>query len=192
MNKPNNYDNISSGGFTPVEPGGHVCIIKEVIEQESKAGSPMIRVNLDFDGNDIQPFYFKKLFADDIRPDKKWPLNGGRYVLTEDSDGNCSRAFKQFITCWEKSNGTTIQWGAGFSGQFINTKIGAVYGEVENEYNGKITMRREVRWFCPVDEAKNAAVPKPKYLNGSAPAAKPIDDEFVDFPKTDEPDLPFN
>lgn len=193
MNKPNNYDTISAGGFTPVTPGGHICDIKEVIEMQSKAGAPMVRVNLDFSNNDSQPGYFKKQFADDIRPEKKWPNNGGRYILTEDRDGNCSRAFKQFITCWEKSNGTTIQWGAGFAAQFVNTKIGAVYGEVENEYNGKTSMRREVRWFCPVDEAAGATAPEPKYLSGNAPKLTSTnDDSFVELPKTDEPDLPFN
>lgn len=170
MNKPNNYDNTSAGGFTPVETGGHSCIIKEVVETKSKNGAPMIRVNLDFDNADRQPKYFTILFADDIRPDKKWPNNGGRYILSEDKDGNCSRAFKQFITCWEKSNGTTVEWGAGFARQFVNTKIGAVYGEVENEYNGKISMRREVRWWCPIDDAESADIPDPRYLNGSTPA----------------------
>lgn len=192
MQMPKNYESVSAGGFTPVTPGGHVCVIKEVIEMKSKAGAPMVRVNLDFDNTDSQPNYFRNLFADDIRPDKKWPNNGGRYILTEDRDGNCSKAFKQFITCWEKSNGTTIQWGAGFSSQFINSKIGAVYGEVENEYNGKITMRREIRYWCTPDAAADANIPEPKYLNGRGPAPKPSDDGFVDLPKVDEPDLPFN
>lgn len=193
MNKPNNYDNTSAGGFTPVTLGGHICTIKEVIEQKSKSGFPMIRVNLDFADDDIQPSYFKILFADDIRPEKKWPNNGGRYIVTEDRDGNCSKAFKQFITCWEKSNGKEIQWGAGFASQFLNTKIGAVYGEVENEYNGKVSMRREIRWFCPVDNAAGTAAPEPKYLSGNAPKLTSTNnDSFVELPKTDEPDLPFN
>ena len=193
MQMPKNYESVSAGGFTPVTPGGHICDIKEVIEMQSKAGAPMVRVNLDFSNNDSQPGYFKKQFADDIRPEKKWPNNGGRYILTEDRDGNCSRAFKQFITCWEKSNGTTIQWGAGFAAQFVNTKIGAVYGEVEDDYNGKVRMKREIRWFCPVDEAIGKEAPEPKYLSGNAPKLTSTnDDSFVELPKTDEPDLPFN
>lgn len=188
MNKPNNYDSVSAGGFTPVNLGGHLCTIKEVVETESRKGDPMLRVNLDFDGRDSQPQYFKKLFADDIRPDKKWPNNGGRFIMVENV-----RALKQFITCWEKSNNTSVEWGAGFSRQFIDTKIGAVYGEVENEYNDKITMRREIRWFCPYDDAPGASVPSPKYLDGNAPRLhKTSADGFSDLPATDEPDLPFN
>lgn len=194
MKKPNNYDTTPAGNFTPVELGGHICVIREVVETKSKAGAPMIRINLDFDPIDKQPGYFAKTFADDIRPDKKWPNNGGRYILTEDQDGNCSRAFKQFITCWEKSNDTDIAWGAGFSGQFINTRIGAVYGEVENEYNGKISMRREIRYWCNVDDAESVDIPKAKYLDGNAPALKPATNNngFVDLPAVDEPELPFN
>ena len=193
MQMPKNFESVSAGGFTPVTLGGHICIIREVIEMQSKAGAPMVRVNLDFDQADTQPGYFAKAFADDVRPDKKWPNNGGRYIVTEDRDGNCSRAFKQFITCWEKSNETEIEWGAGFSKQFIDTKIGAVYGEVENEYNDKISMRREIRWFVPVDDAEGADVPAPKYLEGNAPRMQKTDASgFSDLPTTDEEDLPFN
>ena len=190
MQKPNNYDNTSVGGFTPVTPGGHICDIKQVTETKSKKGAPMIRIDLDFAANDSQPGYFKKQFADDIRPEKKWPNNGGRYIMVEDRDGNCNKQLKQFITCWEKSNGTEIQWGAGFAKQFVNTQIGAVYGIVEDYYNGKVIPKREIRWFCPVDEALNADAPKEKKYAGST--AAPSGDGFVDLPKTDEPDLPFN
>ena len=186
MQMPKNYNETPAGGFTPVTPGGHVCVIKEVIEQKSKRGFPMIRVNHDFAPEDSQPDYFKKQFADDIRPEKKWPNNGGRYIVTEDKDGNCSRAFKQFITCWEKSNNTTIQWGAGFASQFLNTRIGAVYGEVENEYNGKVSMRREVRYWCTAEAAPSADVPAPKLLNRTSA------NEFTDLPTTDDIELPFN
>ena len=35
--------------------------------------------------------------------------------------------------------------------------------------------------------------PKPKYLSGNAPKLTSTNDSsFVDLPKTDEPDLPFN
>lgn len=38
MKKPNNYENTqASGGFTPVELGGHYLTIKDVAEMKSKA-----------------------------------------------------------------------------------------------------------------------------------------------------------
>ena len=48
MQKPNGYDEVQVGDFTPVELGGHHLIIKGVKEQESKTGKPMIVVAFDF------------------------------------------------------------------------------------------------------------------------------------------------
>ena len=45
MQKPNNYDNVSTGDFTPVTPGGHHLIIKKVEESKSKAGKDMIIID---------------------------------------------------------------------------------------------------------------------------------------------------
>ena len=88
MQKPNNFDNVSTGDFTPVTPGGHHLIIKKVEETKSKAGKDMIIVAFDMAPGDSQPNYISKLFADDIRPDKKWPRGGRQYIVTEDSNGN--------------------------------------------------------------------------------------------------------
>ena len=60
--------------------------------------------------------------------------------LVEDNDGNCSRNFKRFITSFEHSNGVESIWGDKFAAQFKDKKIGGIFGEVENEYNGKVTM----------------------------------------------------
>ena len=119
MQKPNNFDNVSTGDFTPVTPGGHHLIIKKVEETKSKAGKDMIIVAFDMAPGDSQPNYISKLFADDIRPDKKWPRAGRQYIVVTDSDGNTSRSFKSFITCVEKSNnGFVTQWGDAFAQQF--------------------------------------------------------------------------
>ena len=44
MKKPKNYDETPTGGFTPVELGGHKMVIKQVIETKSKTGKDMIVV----------------------------------------------------------------------------------------------------------------------------------------------------
>ena len=71
MNKPNNYDNISLH-IDPVVLGGHYAIIKKVNEGQSKNGRPQITIFIDFDQQDSQPGYFKKMFDDSTRTDKKW------------------------------------------------------------------------------------------------------------------------
>lgn len=168
MQKPNNFENVkASGDFTPIELGGHHIIIKNVEETTSKAGKPMLKVSFDFAKNDKQADYMSNEYKNDIRPDKKWPHAGTQYILSEDKDGNCSKSFKSFITAFESSNNCSAIWGEKFASQFKNKKIGGVFGEVENEYNGKTTMRHELRWFCADDKVDGAAIPAAKYLNGN-------------------------
>lgn len=190
MQKPNNYDNTqASGDFTPVTPGGHHLIIKKVEESQTKTGKDMIIVAFDMAPGDSQPGYFTDLFASDIRPDKKWPRSGRQYIVVTDNDGNTSRSFKTFITCVENSNsGFQTVWGDTFAAQFKGKRIGGVFGMVENEYQGKVTNRCELRWFCADDKADKAKVPDPKLLpNNNVTAGVPAD-TFV--PASDD-DVPF-
>lgn len=194
MQKPNNYDNTqASGDFTPVTPGGHHLIIKKVEESKTKTGKPMIIVAFDMADGDSQPKYFTTMFANDIRPDKKWPRSGRQYIVTEDNDGNCSRSFKTFINCVERSNnGFQTTWGDAFASQFKNKRIGGVFGLVENEYNGKVTKRCELRWFCDDSKADSANVPDPKLLpNTNKTVGVPDVNGFMSVPDGDDEEVPF-
>ena len=193
MKKPQNYDNVKVGGYIPPMVGGHHIIIKQVTETQSKAGKDMIVVLFDFDKNDVQPGFFTKEFKDDVRPDKKWPHAGTAYILCEDQkSGDCSKKLKSFITAFEKSNNCDAVWGDKFAGQFKNKKIGGVFGEVENEYNGKITMRHELRWFCETDRVDGATVPDPVLLNREPAATnQKADDGFMNIPDGGEEEIPW-
>ena len=172
MIKPNNYDNVSTGDFTPPMLGGHHMIIKQVREQQSRTGKQMLVVLVDFAQGDRQPKYFGKMFEEDTRPEKKWPHAGTIYVVTTDNNGQCSRNFKTFITCFEKSNGVMVNWveGPGFVNQFAGKKIGGVFGRVEEEYNGERKLRTLMRWFCEDSRTDSANVPADKLLpQGAAP-----------------------
>lgn len=185
MNKPNNFDNTPDGSFVPVDLGGHIIVIKRVKEITNKHGKPMIVIAFDFAQNDSQPAYFSKAFEADIRPDKKWPYAGTKWINVQawDSD-DCSKDFKSFITSFEKSNGCIAKWGDDFISQFSNKLIGGVFGEVEDEYNGKTTVKRELRWFCEVDKAKDAKVPELKPLKGKKKeeATAPAPEGFIAIP----------
>lgn len=196
MKKPNNFDNTkASGDFTPIELGGHHLIIKKVEEAQSKKGRDMIIVAFDMAPGDSQPDYFMKEFQNDIRPDKKWPRAGRSYIVVTDNNGDCSRSFKTFINCVEKSNnGFETKWGATFADQFKGKRVGGVFGEVENEYEGKISMRRELRWFCADDAVSNARVPDPKLLpniNRTKPAPAASDAGFMVLPEGAEDEIPY-
>lgn len=181
MQKPNGYDEVKVGGsYTPPMLGGHKIVIKNVEETKSKAGRDMIKVYYDFAKDDVQPGFFTAEFKNDIRPNKQWPHGGTTYILSEDSEGNCSKKLKGFITSFERSNKCDAVWGDKFAGQFKNKKIGGVFGEVENEYNGKVTMRHELRWFCDIDKVDGATIPDPVLLNKTTTSApKQDDDEWM-------------
>lgn len=201
MNKPNNYDNTQAAGeFTPVELGGHKLIIKQVTETTSKTGKPMIVVLFDFAPDDKQPGYFMEQFKNDIRPDKKWPNQATNYILTEDSDGNCNRSFKTFMTCVEHSNkGFETKWGDNFGQQFKNKLIGGVFGQQMDFYNNKEIQKRVLRWFISVDRIADATVPEmsetqayKNHKNGYPTGATPSGDGFMNVPDGVDEELPFN
>lgn len=194
MNKPSGYDEVQvGGGFTPVDLGGHYCQIKQVAERKSSTGKDMIVVVFDFVKPDAQEGYFMEQFKNDVREDKKWPFAGSKYIMVNDyqEPSKTSRQFKSFCTCVENSNSYQIQWGGNdWAAQFKGKKIGAVYGEEEHEYDGKVSKRRLVRYFCSLDAVKDAKIPEAKLLkNVSRPAAN--DTSFVNIPEGTEEEIPF-
>lgn len=194
MQKPNEFDKTQAGGdFTPVELGGHYGIIKNVAERETKNGDPMIVVSIDFDKKDEQAGYFTDMFKKDVRPDKKYPNQATNYITTE-YGGKCTRGFKSFIKAFADSNGLTedkIKWGEDFAAQFKNKKVGIVFGNVEETYNGETKMRRKIRWFCDYNKVPNQSIPADKFENNAKPkTTEPQEDDFTQV--TDDEDIPFN
>ena len=204
MNKPNAYDETQSGGeFTPVELAGHRMVIKQVNETKSKTGKDMIVVLFDFADDDKQPGYFMEQFQNDIRPDKKWPNQATQYILTEDADGKCTRNFKTFTTCVEHSNaGFSVQWGDKFCQCFKGKKIGGVFGEQMDYYNGEEKKKRVLRWFVSLDKVADAAVPdmsetkaykEYKQGGGMPSGGSAPNGDWMNIPDNiDDSELPFN
>ena len=204
MNKPNAYDETQAGGeFVPVELGGHKMVIKSVTEMKSRTNKDMIKVEFDFAEDDKQPGYFSEQFANDIRPDKKWPNQATQYMLTEDAEGKCTRNFKTFTTCAEHSNaGFSVQWGDKFCQCFKGKKIGGVFGEQMDYYNGEEKKKRVLRWFVSLDKVADATIPdmsetksykEYKQGVGMPNYGTPGDDGFMNIPDNiDDSELPFN
>lgn len=195
MQKPNNYDNTQAGGdFTPVNLGGHYAVIKNVSERETKNGDPMVVVSIDFDKKDEQAGYFTEQFKKDVRPDKKYPNQAVNYITTE-YNGACTKGFKSFMKAYADSNGIkedAIKWGSDFATQFKNKKIGVVFGNVEETYNGETKLRRKIRWFCDYNKVSEQKIPDDKLENNKA--AKPTTDEngFMNIPEGSDEEIPFD
>ena len=199
MQKPTGYDEARvTGEYTPVTLGGHYCVIKQVSETTSSTGKPMIVVLFDFCPPDEQSGRFMTEFTNDDRENKKWPFAGTKYIMVNDFQdaSKTSRQFKTFCSCVEKSNNYEITWGGTDWGrQFLNKQVGCVYGEEENEYNGRRFMRPVPKYFCRLETVKDAEVPKPKYVNsakpGTAIAPQADNDGFMNIPDGIEEELPF-
>lgn len=190
MQKPNSYDDVKVGDFIPVELGGHHAIIKDVREQKSQTGKDMIVVAIDFASNDKQPGYFMESFENDIRPDKKWPFQAVQYIVVEGNDGKTTRNFKSFITAFEESNGCEATWGETFCKQFKGKKIGVVFGNVEEEYNGEVKMRRRIRYFCKDAAVDGAKIPEDKLLDTSKKSTS-TNNGFLNVPEGSGEEIPF-
>ena len=165
MQKPKGYDSVSvgGGGFQPINPGGHYMVILQVKEKQNNKGGDMLVVAFEFDGRDEQKGYFKRLFDTDPKIDKKWPNSGTNYINVLDQSGNCSKSFKSFCVCVESSNGIKIDWDAqDFCAQFKGKRIGGVFGKNEHNWNGKTTMRTELRYFVEYNRVADAKVPEPR------------------------------
>lgn len=198
MQKPNGYDEAKvQGEFTPVELGGHYLVIKQVAEKMNKNNQPMIVVLFDFAQNDKQPGYFMEQYKNDTREDKKWPNQATQYINVYDSEGKTTRNFKTFTTCVEHSNtGFTTQWGDNFCQQFKDKKIGGVFGEQMDFYNGEEKKKRVMRWFVSSDKVADAAVPEisetAAYKESKNNQMVSAPDGFMNIPDGIDEQLPFN
>lgn len=193
MQKPTNYDETQvMQERIPAEVGGHYLRIIRVEEMKNKNGGDMIMVGYDFADNDKQPKLYLNEFNANSDPQKKWPIGGRCYINVYDQEGKCSKSFKGFCEAVEESNtGFSIKWNlADWAGQFKGKTVGGVYGNVENQYNGKYYMRSQLRWFVSNGKVATAKVPKDKFLDGisqtqtkpaSATTQQSIPDEELPF-----------
>lgn len=203
MNKPNDYENTqASGDYTPVRLGGHKLVIKQVSEKMSSTNKPMIVVLFDFDKGDDQADYFMESFKNDIRPDKKWPNQATKYILTEEAQSDkCSKSFKTFCTCVEKSNPGFSCWKSDNTFNFDgikNKKVGCNFGEELDWYNGKEVKKRILRWFCSIDKVAEQTIPEVteteahKQASSNAAIVSEAGGDFMAIPDGIPEELPFN
>lgn len=190
MIKPNNYDNIQAfGGFTPLEAGGHILIIKKIEEGRSSNGKDMIRIFLDTHVSDKQPNYYSDQYKRDNRAEKKWGCIV--YQLVLDAKGDTSRGFKTFIQSVEESNyGFKLQWGDNFGNCFKDKLVGGVFGREEYLSNyGESKFSIKCFNFKNIETIKNGVdVPADRLLRGNSNNSS-ISDDLI--PVDDNGNLPF-
>ena len=195
MIKPKGYDEVQAyTGFTPLEAGGHILVIKKIEETKTQKGNrPMINIYIDTDKTDKQPGYYMDQWNNNKNANKQWNNNAIVRQLVYDADGNTNRGFKTFIELVEKSNpGFKVQWGDNFCKCFVGKLIGGVFAREEYEKDGVYKFATKHQFFTTVDDIKNGVeVPKDKLLNPGSNNSSGAPDIYGDLQVVDDGDLPF-
>lgn len=186
MLKPNNYETVAASlSFEPLKLGGHPCVIKSVEETKTKTtGKDMLKVYVDIADGDEQAGYYQNRFDTDPRENRKWPCIS--YIVCEDKDGGCSKALAGFVTSIEESNpGFKFPWDK--TSLLKGKKVGGVFGQEEYKgTDGEIHKATKLNWFCSVERAKTAAVPKLKEYKPQITPASRVN-SFADITADDIP-----
>ena len=196
MNKPSGYDDININMVEKATPGGHRCIVTKVIEGKSKAGKEQLEIWLDMAPDDSQPMLFTNQYMNNTADNKKWPC---RFWITGyETDDNGKRSLKKFHTALEDSNANFfIQWGTVYAESIKGRRVGVVFREEENEWQGRTITLVKPYYFRNILEVEKEPVPDKKLLPKKetwAPASGVAGDEgFLQVPEDalDDEGLPF-
>lgn len=159
----NDYDNVRLDS-PRLTPGGHRCVIKQVLESRSQTGRDMLTISFDTTEEDSQPKYFTEDYLGQTGNARKW--HGNHYIV----QGNdyFLKNLKQFAGAVEASND-------GFEGvdkdgnvktdDFKGKKVGIVFREEEYLANtGRKGTSVKSFYFCNYADAMDKPVPEKKAL----------------------------
>jgi hypothetical protein len=172
MNKPAGYDDVNIDITEKPTVGGHKCIIVKVIEQKSSTGKEQLEIWLDMAGDDSQPMLFSNQFMANTNENKKWPCRF--WITSYETEDFGKRSLKRFVTAAEDSNASFfVQWGPVFADCLKGKRIGVVFGEEENDWNGRIFTLVKPRYFCGILKLDEQPIPEKKTLKPETAAFKP-------------------
>ncbi len=194
MNKPNGYDEAKAFDFERERLilGGHRCIIMKVIEKKSSTGKEQLEIHLDTAPDDAQPIFFSNQFM--ANGSGTWPCRV--WITGYETEGSYGqRQLKAFHTAVEDSNASFfIPWGPTYADSLKGKRVGVVFGEEENEWNGRISTLTKPRYFRSVLEVESANVPQKKTIKPETPEKPNVTAEGFMQVQDDLEDegLPFN
>lgn len=171
MRIPNNYDkNANTGATERITPGGHKCVIKQVVETLSQAKKKMLVISLDTSAEDSQPKFYENRYLADQRPanEKKWGCNMYIGLENEYTEANLNR----FLGAVEHSNPEVGEFKPGADvdpREFKGLNVGVLFREEEyNNQDGEVRTAVKPAFWCNYNDAPDQKVPKPKLLQRAA------------------------
>lgn len=197
MEMPKKYDETVgiTGEYESLEPGGYICRIKNVKEEESKNKNRMLVVAFDIEEGEHKGFYqrrYNDLVQQNNDPNNviKWPNNGIHRIMIEDNNGDCNKFFKGFITSVENSNEGYNFKENKFDEKTLKDKLfGGIFGEEEYEkMDGSIGTSTKLKYVRTVQAIRDGKykIPDIKKLPQKGEAFE----DFLNNTNQDD-DLPF-
>ena len=154
---------VEYGEFTPLELGGHACIIRKADKYTGKSGNESLRIQVDIDKTDKQAGYFQQQFDNDTRSDKTWSNSATKYYSLKEE--NLSM-LKGMITAVENSN-TGFKFDMD-EDKLAGKKIAGVFGWEEYEkQDGSVGVTTKLVQIRSLDKLNEIKVPKVKKLDGT-------------------------
>lgn len=188
-----NYEEAKAySGFTRLEPGKYVLVIKDVACIEGQNGnSDRLRFAFDIAEGESKDYYMQQ-FQNSTLEDKKWKGTYDLWVPVEDNserDNNTMRKFKTVMNDFEASNeGFHWNWDEK---KLKGLKIGGLFREEDWAFNGREGVSVRCYGFTSLEALSTAKLLGRKYLNGGAAPVQTSADGFVNIPTGEESELPF-
>ena len=180
-----NYKNAEAsigGDYEKLPPGGYVCAIKKVINNEGKSYLQIVY--------DIREGQYKDFYNNDWGKDNEW-AHTAYHSYSEKAHG----VFKGFLKAVDESNNTDFADQAEFGldeQRLVGKTIGYIIGEEEYESNkGDIRTSLKVRRAVPVQVIREGRFKQPelKKLATKSATTEPLVPSKPDKANLD--DLPF-
>lgn len=173
--------------------GAYEVKILRAEEQTGQNNNCALCLLFDISDGDYKDYYKQKFNADkkSYPTDAKykgvlrlWYPNGGEY------DDNNEKRIKTALERIKTSNNLNVDFTQEWDGAKLKgCKVGMVFQDKEWDYNGSRGMTAQPYQIITLDALRDGkfTIPKPKYLNGSAPATTSAAVDDI----TDDDDLPF-
>lgn len=187
-----------SGRREHLAPGGYVVKIMKA-EDVSFSNGPCLMLSFDIAEGADKGFFLRD-YRQNTYDNKKW--RGVHYLNQPCGDGSekdswAIHAMNNFIAVVQESNpGFTWDWGPVEMGDYSQLKgkvLGALFGQVEWEYNGKTGWATKCRGLITAQDVRdgNFTTPADKPLHQSRQPAQPVSTQDSSGSLEDDDDLPF-
>lgn len=202
MEKIKDFDKVEAKGmddFKGLPIGAYECVIMDAkVNHNEESGKDTFKVSVDIASGEFKD-YFKKMYENDTRIDRKWNNNAVRYLAFT---GDNVAYFKGFLTVVENSN-------PGYKWDWDETKLkgkkvcGVFQYEEYEKQDGTRGIKVRLTKFRSLEKLKEIEVSDSiKMLDGSYVTyddymerkenlSSKVNDLFGEVPEVSSEDLPF-